>query len=104
MPGIMDLLEWLNRRVAPRITALGIAPRSLTLEVQGGNLSAFRFRPSGWEESDISCLWPENGVGKNVRAANGKAFLFYGRRIPILLKEAPVESTRKHEPTDSKRR
>jgi hypothetical protein len=31
----MRLVSWLNRRVAPLITAIGITPRSVTLEVRG---------------------------------------------------------------------
>jgi hypothetical protein len=42
---VTGLVTWLNRCVAPLITAIGITPRSVTLEVRG-RISGKRIRLS----------------------------------------------------------
>ena len=91
----MGLVQWLNRRVAPWITALGITPRSVTLEVRGrrsGRPIRLSVSPSrvGGKQYLVSLAGERDWV-KNVRAAHGQAFLLRGRRIPILLEEVPFQ-------------
>ena len=91
----MSFVIWLNRRIAPWATALGITPRSVTLEVRGrrsGKPVRLSVSPArlGGKQYLVSLAGERNWV-KNVRAADGKAFLLRGRRIPILLTEVPIE-------------
>lgn len=91
----MGLAEWLNRHVAPWITALGITPRTVTLEVRGRrsgrpirlSLSPTRFQGGSY----LVSLAGERGWVKNVRAARGEAVIVHGGRTPIRLAEVPVE-------------
>lgn len=93
---MMSLVDWLNRRVAPFITAIGITPRSLTLEVRGrksGKPIRLSMSPArlGNKQYLVS-LAGERGWVKNVRAANGEAFIIHGRRVPVrLLEVSPSE-------------
>lgn len=91
----MGLESWLNRRVAPLITAIGITPRSLTLEVRGrtsGRPIRLSMSPSqlGGKKYLVS-LAGDRGWVKNVRAAHGHAFIIHGRRIPVHLREVPSD-------------
>ncbi len=91
----MSLEGWLNRRVAPWITALGITPRSVTLEVRGRRsgrplrvaLSPAKFAGRRY----LVSLAGERDWVKNVRAAGGDAYLLHGRRTSVHLSEVPVE-------------
>jgi hypothetical protein len=91
----LNLAEWLNRRVAPWITALGITPRSVTLEVCGRKsdipirLSISPARLHG--KRYLVSLGGERGWVKNVRAAAGEAVLIHGSRRRVHLSEVPVE-------------
>lgn len=90
----MNLAEWLNRRVAPWITALGITPRSVTLEVRGrrsGKPIRLSISPARLDAKRyLVSLGGERGWVKNVRAAHGDAFILHGRRVAVHLSEVPV--------------
>jgi len=91
----MNVEEWLNRRVAPWITALGITPRSVTLEVRGrrsGKAIRLSISPArlGGKRYLVS-LAGERGWVKNVRAAGGDAFILHGRRVRVHLSEVPIQ-------------
>lgn len=91
----MSFADWFNKHVAPRITALGITPRSVTLEVRGrrsGRPILLSISPArlGGKRYLVS-LAGERGWVKNVRAAEGHAFLVHGHRRPVRLTEVPVE-------------
>jgi len=91
----MGVVDWLNRRFAPWWTALGIAPRTVTLEVRGRksrrpirlSVSPAKF---GGEEFLVSLAGERQWV-RNVRAASGEATVLRWRRIPVRLTEVPVE-------------
>lgn len=91
----MNVVQWLNRYVVPLITALGITPRSVTLEVRGGrsgnpvrlSLSPARLHGNRY----LVSLAGEADWVKNVRAAHGDVFILHGRRTLIHLSEVPVE-------------
>jgi hypothetical protein len=89
------LVEWLNRRVAPLITAVGITPRSLTLEVRGrtsGRPIRLSMSPSEVNGKQyLVSLAGERAWVKNVRASDGEAFVIHGRRRPVRLTEVPVD-------------
>lgn len=91
----MAVAQWFNRHVAPWITALGITPRTLTLEVPGrrsGKALRLSLSPARLEDREyLVSLAGERGWVKNVRAANYEACLLHGKRVPILLREVPVE-------------
>jgi len=87
--------DWFNRRIAPRITALGITPRSVTLEVRGRRSG----RPIRLSISPATCggqrylvsLAGERGWVRNARAAGGDAVIIHGERKLVRLAEVPVE-------------
>ena len=87
--------DWLNRQVAPWITALGITPRSVTLEVRGrrsGKPIRLSISPARLEgKRYLVSLAGERGWVKNVRGAQGHAFLIHGHRVPVHLTEVPVQ-------------
>ncbi|MCZ6807343.1 MAG: nitroreductase/quinone reductase family protein [Deltaproteobacteria bacterium] len=91
----MSFLEWFNRHIAPRMTALGITPRSVTLEVRGRRsgkpirLSLSPARLDG-KEYLVSLFGEQNWV-KNVRASGGKAHIVHGSRKRIQLAEVPID-------------
>jgi hypothetical protein len=91
----MGLANWLNERVAPLITAIGITPRSVTLEVRGrisGNPIRLSMSPSQLGDKQyLVSLAGERSWVKNVRAANGEAFIIHGRRVPVHLREVPTD-------------
>lgn len=91
----MGLESWLNRRVAPWITALGITPRSVTLEVPGrrsGRPIRLSISPASYEgKRYLVSLAGERGWVRNARAAGGEAVIVHGRRTPVRLVEVPVE-------------
>ena len=91
----MNLGEWLNRHVAPSITALGITPRSVTLETRGrrsGKPVRLSISPARLQgRRYLVSLAGERGWVKNVRAANGEAVIIHGRRTPVRLVEVPVD-------------
>lgn len=88
-------MDWLNRRVAPLITALGITPRSVTLEVRGrtsGRPRRLSVSPSELRGKQyLVSLAGEREWVKNLRAAHGEAFIIHGRRRPVRLVEVPVD-------------
>lgn len=90
----MGVESWLNRRVAPLITAVGITPRSVTLEVRG-RVSGRPIRISispvtlGGKQYLVS-LAGERAWVKNVRAAQGDAVIIHGTRRRVHLREVPV--------------
>ena len=91
----MSIVKWLNRRVVPLITALGIAPRSLTLEVRGrksGNPIRLSLSPARLhgKRYPVSLAGEQEWL-KNIRAAHGAVFILHGRRLPIHLSEVPAE-------------
>ncbi len=90
----MRFVGWLNRRVAPLITALGLTPRSVTLEVTGrrsGKPIRLSISPAeiGGREYLVS-LYGEPAWVKNVRAAGGEAHVVHGGRRRVRLEEVPV--------------
>ena len=91
----MGFADWFNRRIAPSITALGITPRSVTLEVRGRRsgkpirLSITPAHVAG--RRYLVSLAGERGWVRNARAADGEAVLIHGRRVPVRLVEVPVE-------------
>jgi hypothetical protein len=91
----MSVVEWLNRRVAPLITALGVTPRSVTLEVRGrrsGKPIRLSMSPARLDgKRYLVSLAGERQWVKNVRAAKGEAFLIHGRRLPVHLAEVPLQ-------------
>ncbi len=91
----MGLVDWLNRRVAPRITALGITPRSVTLEVRGrrsGRPVRLSMSPARYEgRRYLVSLAGERSWVKNVRAAKGDACILHAGRTPVHLRELPPE-------------
>jgi deazaflavin-dependent oxidoreductase (nitroreductase family) len=91
----MGLADWLNRHVAPFITALGVTPRSVTLEVRGrrtGRPIRLSISPARFQDEDyLVSLAGERGWVKNVRAAGGEAVIVHGGRTPVRLREVPVE-------------
>ena len=91
----MGLADWFNRRIAPSITALGITPRSVTLEVRGrrsGRPIRLSISPARFEgKRYLVSLAGERGWVRNARAADGEAVLIHGRRVPIRLVEIPEE-------------
>jgi hypothetical protein len=91
----VKVADWLNRRVAPWITGLGITPRSVTLEVRGrrsGRPIRLSISPARLEgRRYLVSLAGERGWVKNVRQAQGRAFLIHGRRVPVHLSEVAVE-------------
>jgi len=91
----VGLVAWLNRRVAPLITAIGITPRSLTLEVQGrrsGKPIRLSMSPSEIDGKQyLVSLAGERGWVKNVRASHGEAFIIHGGRRPVRLTEVPLD-------------
>jgi hypothetical protein len=91
----MSLVDWLNRRVAPLITAIGITPRSVTLEVRGrrsGRPIRLSMSPSRLgDKRYLVSLAGERGWVKNARAADGEAFILHGRRVPVRLREVPPD-------------
>ena len=80
----MGLASWLNRRVAPLITALGVTPRSVTLEVRGrrsGKPIRLSVSPSDLDgRKYLVSLAGEQPWVKNLRAADGEAFIILKRR------------------------
>lgn len=91
----MKFVEWLNRHVAPWITSLGITPRSVTLEVRGRSSG----KPIRVSHSPVDLagkrylvsVYGERQWVRNVRAANGNAFILHGRRTAVHLAEVPIE-------------
>ena len=89
------LIAWINAHVAPRVTALGLTPGSVTLEVIGRRtgrpirLSVTRVRQGGRQY--LVALGGESQWLKNVRAAGGRATIISGRRTPVRLLEIPVD-------------
>ena len=91
----MGVASWLNQHVAPRITALGVTPRSVTLEVRGrrsGRPIRLSLSPVvlGGRRYLVS-LAGERAWVRNVRAAGLRAVLVHGRRRPVELREVPVD-------------
>ena len=91
----MSLVSWLNRRVAPLITAIGITPRSVTLEVRGrtsGKPIRLSVSPSELNgKKYLVSLAGERAWVKNVRAARGEAFIIHGARRRVHLREVTIE-------------
>ncbi len=91
----MSIEGWLNRNIAPLITALGITRRSVTLEVKGrksGKPIKLSISPAELDGVRyLVSLYGEPAWVKNVRAANGEAYVIHGGRRPVLLREVPVE-------------
>jgi len=91
----MSIVDWLNRRVAPVITSLGVTPRSVTLEVRGrrsGRPVRLSISPVQLQgERYLVSLRGERGWVANVRAAKGEAFIVHGGRTPVHLEEVPVD-------------
>jgi deazaflavin-dependent oxidoreductase (nitroreductase family) len=91
----MDFFKWLMKTAIPWFTSLGITSRTVTLEVRGRKTG----RPIRVSLSRTDCggnryfvsLAGEVDWVKNVRAAGGKAVMISRRRIPIQLKEIPLE-------------
>jgi hypothetical protein len=91
----MSLVSWLNRRVAPLITAIGITPRSVRLEVRGRTSGKrIRLSVSPSELNGKNYLVSLAGVRewvKNPRAAHVEAFIIHGIRRRVQLREVPVD-------------
>lgn len=84
----MGFVSWLNRRVAPLITSLGITARSVTLEVRGRTSGEPIRLSMSHSELDgrqyLVSLAGERAWVKNVRAAGGEAWIVHGGRLPGL--------------------
>jgi len=91
----MKFVQWLNCRVAPWVTSLGLTPRSVTLEVRGrrtGKPIRVSLSPARLEGKQyLVSLAGERDWMKNVRAAHGQAFILHGRRRPVQLEEVALE-------------
>ena len=91
----MSLVTWLNQRVAPLFTAVGVTPRTVTLEVRGrtsGKPIRLSMSPAELDgKKYLVSLAGERAWVKNVRAARGEAFILHGGRRRIHLREVPVE-------------
>ena len=91
----MSFVNWLNQRVAPLITAVGVTPRSVTLEVRGrssGKPIRLSMSPAAFDgKKYLVSLAGERAWVKNVRAAHGEAFIIHGARRRVHLREVPVD-------------
>ncbi|MDH3214569.1 MAG: nitroreductase/quinone reductase family protein, partial [Myxococcales bacterium] len=91
----MSLVDWFNRRIAPWITAIGVTPRSVTLEVRGrksGKPIRLSMSPSRLDDEQyLVSLAGERGWVKNVRAANGEAVIIHRGRTAVRLTEVPPD-------------
>jgi deazaflavin-dependent oxidoreductase (nitroreductase family) len=92
---IERFINWLNTKVAPRFTSLGLTSGSVTLEVIGRRsgrpirLSVTRVRREG--RAYLVGLSGESHWVRNVRAAGGAATIIAGRRRPVRLVEIPID-------------
>jgi deazaflavin-dependent oxidoreductase (nitroreductase family) len=93
--GNMGIFDWIKRVLIPWYTSLGIAPRTVTLEVVGRKsgqprrVSLSKTEYAGREY--FVSLAGESEWVRNLRAAEGWATILAGRRIPVRLVEIPEE-------------
>lgn len=89
------MIAWLKKTAIPWFTGLGLTTRTVTLEVPGRKtgkpirVSLSRTDYAG--NHYFVSLGGEVAWVKNVRAAGGKAVMISGKRIPVHLKEIPLE-------------
>lgn len=91
----MGIFDWFKRVLIPRYTSLGIARRTVTLEVMGRKTGKPRLvslsKTEYAGEQYFVSLAGESEWVRNVRAADGRATILAGRRIPVHLVEIPEE-------------
>lgn len=92
----MRLYDWFRYKAIPWYTTLGIAPRTVTLEMLGRKsgqpqrVSVSRTDYDG--QSYFVALYSEAQWVKNLRAAEGRAVILSRGRHPVQLEEIPVEA------------
>ena len=91
----MSFIEWVKKTAIPWFTSLGITSRTVTLEVRGRKtgrpIRASLARTNYGSNRYFVSLAGEVDWVKNVRAAAGKAVMISRRRIPVYLREMPLE-------------
>ena len=91
----MSFFEWVKKTAIPWYTSLGLTSRTVTLEVRGRKtgrpIRVSLARTDYGSNRYFVSLAGEVDWVKNVRAADGKAVIVSGKRIPIHLKEIPLE-------------
>lgn len=90
-----SVLGWAGRRLAPLVTALGLTPRTVTLETTGrrsGKKRRTSVTVATYEgHRYVVSLYGEQAAWvANVRAADGRACIVAGSRTPIRLVEIPA--------------
>jgi deazaflavin-dependent oxidoreductase (nitroreductase family) len=91
----MGFIEWVTKKAIPWFTSLGITSRTVTLEVRGRKTGrpirvSLARTDCGGNQYFVSLAGEVDWV-KNVRAAEGKAVMVSRKRMPIRLKEIPLE-------------
>ena len=91
----MSVSAWLERTAVPWFTSLGLTKRTVTLEVVGRKSGKPRKVTVATVRDGASryvvSVHGESQWVQNVRAANGRATILSGRRIPVMLVEMPIE-------------
>ena len=91
----MSFIEWMKKTAIPWLTSLGITSRTVTLEERGRKtgrpIRVSLSRTDYGSNRYFVSLAGEVDWVKNVRASAGKAVMISRRRIPIKLKEIPLE-------------
>jgi deazaflavin-dependent oxidoreductase (nitroreductase family) len=85
---------WLGRRAAPFVTALGFAPRTVTLETVGRSTGrpdrvSLTLAQHGGARYAVSLQGERPAWVQNLRAADGRATIIAGRRRRVRLVEIP---------------
>jgi hypothetical protein len=85
--------DWLRYRLIPWYTSLGLTRGTVTLEVRGRKTGR-PIRVSLTVVCRAGCRYlvsldPRSQWVKNVRAADGRAVLLSGRKVPVQLVEIP---------------
>lgn len=95
MENVVDrLIYWFKYKLIPWYTSLGLTTGTVTLEVRGrrtGNpirVSLTTVRRDG--SRYLVSLYDNSQWVKNVRAAEGRAIMISGRRMPVRLLEVPA--------------
>jgi len=88
---IHRLIDWVKYRAIPWFTSLGLTKGTVTLEVRGRktgkpvHVSLTTVRRGG--SRYLVSLYDQSQWVKNVRAAEGRAMILSGRRMPVHLVE-----------------
>jgi hypothetical protein len=83
----MSFIDWVKKKAIPWFTGIGIISRTVTLEVRGREtgrpIRVSLSRTDCGDNQYFVCLAGEVDWVKNVLAAQGKAVIASGKRIPI---------------------